>query len=99
MRVLPSTRRAALVALLRTWVAERLRRRPDQIPEHAPLVRLGVDSLMAVELVRKLEAHLGVKLYATLLFEAPTLSAVTDRVLGILAERGVALPVDAQEPR
>jgi acyl carrier protein len=75
-----ATERAQLVQIVRTLVAQRLRRAPDQIGEHAPLVRLGVDSLMAVELVRALSDRIGVKLHATLLFEATTISQVVDRL-------------------
>jgi acyl carrier protein len=90
--------RARLITLVRRMVAERLRRGPDAIPEHGPLARLGVDSLLAVELVRKLEARLGIKLHATLLFEAPTVAAVVDRVLRLARERGVTLALEEDSP-
>lgn len=80
------TGRADLVELVRGLVARRLRRAPEHIPEHAHLVRLGVDSLMAVELVRALEEHLGTKLYATLLFEASSVAAVAERLEQLLEE-------------
>ena len=84
----PAGRRSELVAYLRALVAERLRRDPSHIGEHAPLARLGVDSLMAVELARKLEEKVGTKLYATLLFEANTIAAVVDRIEALRDDSG-----------
>lgn len=73
--------RSGMVDLVQSLVAERVRRAPSQIGEHAALSRLGVDSLMAVQLVKALEERLGIKLYATLLFEATTVGEVADRLL------------------
>ena len=46
---------------------------------------MGVDSLMAVELVKALEQRTGRRLYPTLLFEVPTIEA-----LAAFLERGGA---------
>jgi acyl carrier protein len=58
------------------FLSARLRRRPDEIDSRAAFSRMGVDSLMAVELVKALEKRTGRRLYPTLLFEVPTIEAL-----------------------
>jgi NADPH:quinone reductase-like Zn-dependent oxidoreductase len=52
------------------------------VDEREPLVRMGLDSLMAVELRNQLSAALERPLMATLLFDYPTLSALANFLLG-----------------
>ncbi|MFD3647977.1 amino acid adenylation domain-containing protein [Streptomyces cyaneofuscatus] len=59
-------------ALLRRLLAAALRLSPAEIPEDAPFLSLGLDSLAAVDLVRQLERELGTSLPATLFFEHRT---------------------------
>jgi acyl transferase domain-containing protein/NADPH:quinone reductase-like Zn-dependent oxidoreductase/acyl carrier protein len=59
------------------------------VPPRAPLKDIGLDSLMAVELRNALARSTGQSLPATLLFDYPTLDALTDhfaRRLGIEAQ-------------
>jgi hypothetical protein len=63
------------------------------VDEREPLVRMGLDSLMAVELRNQLSAALERPLMATLLFDYPTLSALANFLLG--AEKAVAVEHDA----
>ncbi|MFD8619295.1 amino acid adenylation domain-containing protein [Streptomyces sp. NPDC059513] len=58
--------------LLRRLLAAALRLPPAEIPDDAPFLSLGLDSLAAVDLVRQLERELGVSLPATLFFEYRT---------------------------
>ncbi|WP_157873476.1 beta-ketoacyl reductase, partial [Streptomyces neyagawaensis] len=58
----------AITALLRRLLAEALHRSPEDIAEDAPFLGLGLDSLSAVDLARRLERELGRQLPATLLF-------------------------------
>jgi myxalamid-type polyketide synthase MxaE and MxaD len=62
------------------------------IDRKAPLTTMGVDSLMALELRNRLEAALGVRLSATLLYTAPTVRALTEQLLDVL---GMAEPQEA----
>jgi myxalamid-type polyketide synthase MxaB len=52
------------------------------IDEREPLVRMGLDSLMAVELRNQLSAALGRPLMATLLFDHPNVSSLADFLAG-----------------
>jgi myxalamid-type polyketide synthase MxaB len=54
------------------------------ITRHQRLFDLGMDSLMAVEFRNRLEAELGVRLPATLIFDHPSLDALADFVGGLL---------------
>ncbi len=52
------------------------------IDEHRPLIRMGLDSLMAVEFRNQVAAALGRSFSATLLFDHPTIGALADFLLG-----------------
>ncbi|MEO8804851.1 MAG: type I polyketide synthase, partial [Burkholderiaceae bacterium] len=62
------------------------------VDPRTPLGDLGLDSLLAVELRNTLGAALGQTLPATLLFDYPTIDALTDHLLG-----GVLKPAGAEE--
>jgi myxalamid-type polyketide synthase MxaE and MxaD len=61
---------------LRAQLGAALRIAAAAVDPRAPFARLGVDSLMAVDLVLRLERRYGTKLYPTLLFEYQTIDAV-----------------------
>lgn len=100
-----STVRQALLAmeagrrrqvLLETHIREQaalvLRLAPHRVPLDKPLKNLGLDSLMTLELRNRLEVSLGVSLSATLLWNYPTVAALTP----FLAEKmGIPLLADA----
>jgi acyl transferase domain-containing protein/acyl-CoA synthetase (AMP-forming)/AMP-acid ligase II/NADPH:quinone reductase-like Zn-dependent oxidoreductase/acyl carrier protein len=71
---------ADLRGFLRAAVAEHLRCDPERVDPNTPLQRLGVDSLMAVNLVRLIERRYGLTLYPTLLFEFQTLKQLADHL-------------------
>jgi acyl carrier protein len=94
----PESRRRPLVA---TFVRERALRAlgvdlGKQIDPRTPLGDLGLDSLLAVELRNTLATALGKPLPATLLFDYPSIDALTDyllvEVLGF-GEARAAVPV------
>lgn len=68
----------------------------QQTPDpDAGFFQLGMDSLMSVTLQRRLSASLGVPLPAALIFEHPTIAALTEA----LCERlGLATAADGPEP-
>src|SRR5262245_42020051 len=51
---------------------------PEQIEPRQRLFDLGIDSLMALQLKNRLEPSLGCSLSQTLLFDYPTIEALTD---------------------
>ena len=57
----------------------------SEVDPDAPLVELGVDSIMTVRLRRQLEKQTGLSLPPTLLWEHPTAAAVTTKLTDMLA--------------
>ncbi|MEC9466694.1 MAG: type I polyketide synthase, partial [Myxococcota bacterium] len=80
-----SVRRRELQRLLREETAMVLgAEEPDAIAERKGFMELGFDSLMAVELQKRLQRRLGVILPATLAFDHPTIHDATAWLLGEL---------------
>ncbi|KOG17726.1 hybrid non-ribosomal peptide synthetase/type I polyketide synthase [Streptomyces viridochromogenes] len=68
---------APLADLIRRLLAEALHRAPEDIGDDEQFLSLGLDSLTAVDLARRLETELGLPLSATLLFEHRTIGELT----------------------
>ncbi len=79
----PEGRPGLLGDLLRDKVARVLGTSPDRLDGDKPLLQLGVDSLMAVELRNWLEGELQVNLPIVELIRSPSVSGLA----GLLAER------------
>jgi acyl transferase domain-containing protein len=77
----PEERPGLVERMLRERIASVLRCSPTQIDVHAPLSRLGIDSLMAVELKNRLETEAGFSLPVVALLEGPSLAQLTARLL------------------
>lgn len=75
-------RRKLMGDYLRDAVAEVTRIDPTEIRDDAGFFDLGMDSLMAVELRRRIEAGVGQQIPATLAMDYPRLSDVVDYLLG-----------------
>jgi acyl carrier protein len=60
---------------------------PGELDIDRPLQEIGLDSLMAVEIRNRLAAATGQKLPATLLFNHPTVSAISRMILPLLIPR------------
>ncbi|MFE0602926.1 SDR family NAD(P)-dependent oxidoreductase [Streptomyces sp. NPDC058892] len=69
---------------VRAELARSLRRSPAEIDTSARLDRLGVDSLLAVSLTRRIGAHFGLELPATFLFNHRTVEAAGLHLDGLL---------------
>jgi acyl carrier protein len=69
----PAERASLLLELVRTEVATVLKLPdPGVLREDRPLEELGIDSLMAMDIRRRLERRLTTQLPATLVFDHPT---------------------------
>ncbi|SIO27592.1 Acyl transferase domain-containing protein [Singulisphaera sp. GP187] len=84
VRAAPPGERGDLVrALLRHKVALVLGTKPDRLDDARPLIQLGIDSLMAVELRNWIEGELRVNLPIAELLRSPSVSGLST----LLAER------------
>jgi NAD(P)-dependent dehydrogenase (short-subunit alcohol dehydrogenase family)/acyl carrier protein len=89
-----------LEGVLTGWVAGVLRTPAAAIDPGLPLTRLGLDSLMAVELRNLVESRLGVRLSTTAFLDGPTIGELAGRILPHLGaapaeESGPGDPLDA----
>ena len=104
LRAAPSAARARLLAEhLRGQVAHVLRIAEDKVELDTPLTSLGLDSLMGLELRNRVEALLGIKMPATLLWTYPTLTALSGELAkSIAGAAGAAeeqsVPTAVEEP-
>jgi acyl transferase domain-containing protein/acyl carrier protein len=77
----PRERRELLAAALVDLVAKVLRLPRGEVGPRERLFDLGVDSLLAIELKKRLEAALDLRLSPTLLFDYPSVDALTRYLL------------------
>ena len=81
-RAFPSERRGLLAEHIRSRISEVLALDSDfALDARKPLIELGLDSLVAVELRNHLTGSIGRPLPATLLFDCPTLDELTGYLL------------------
>ena len=85
-------RTALLQKFVRAEAARVLRLAEDDLPGGAPLTGLGMDSLMGLELRNRVEAGLGLRIPATLLWTYPTVDALAGHLCELLAEPVVVPP-------
>ena len=90
----PEVAREKVVALLTEEVARITKLSPGRIEAGRPLVELGMDSLMAVELRLAVEQRFGVSLPVLALSEGATLHALAGRVIKMLGGGAEPAPKD-----
>ncbi|WP_394840347.1 SDR family NAD(P)-dependent oxidoreductase [Pendulispora rubella] len=79
-------RHAALLTIVREEAARELGLAdPHDVAPERPLLELGLNSLMAIEIRRRLSARLDVPVPASLLFECPTALSAADKLLALSA--------------
>lgn len=90
----PAERQGLMLAQLRQLVAHTLGfEDPESVPTGEALFDLGLDSLTSLELRNRLEARLGVKVPATLIFDYPTLTRLAEHfTVALNASRAAATP-------
>jgi acyl transferase domain-containing protein/acyl carrier protein len=77
----PGERRPLVEGFLVEQIAQVLRCSPSRVDAHLPLNRLGIDSLMAVELKNRVEDDLGTSVPVTALLQGPSLSQLATQLL------------------
>ena len=76
----PSARRELLIAFVRQQAMQTLGT-TDEINVGRPLRELGLDSLMSVTLVNRLETALGIRISAVKLIQGPSIAQIVDDIL------------------
>lgn len=77
----PDQRASQLEAYLQDMITQILGAGAVPLDPHRPLVSLGLDSLVAIELRNRVEGDLGIRLPLTDLLKGPSLARLTERVL------------------
>ncbi|MFG1677331.1 acyl carrier protein [Micromonospora sp. NPDC049282] len=89
MTILPNHRAAGqLRPWLRDRVADFINRDPATIDTAAPLADLGLDSVYALALCGEIEDHLGVPLEPTIVWDHPSIDALTEYLSGLPLDAG-----------
>ncbi|MGW0808256.1 type I polyketide synthase [Nonomuraea sp. NPDC002799] len=70
---------------VRAEIAAVMRLAPEDLAIRRPLVEQGLDSVMTVMVRRRLEKRFGCRLPATLLWQQPTIAAIGNHLVGLLA--------------
>ncbi len=84
----PDERRSRVESLLAEHVARVLRVPIAKLDVHQPLNRLGIDSLMAVELKNRIERQLGVTIPLIRFVEGPSIARIAEFLAAGLAGEG-----------
>ena len=77
----PQARQALMETYLRGQLARVLGLSPAKLDAHQPLNRLGMDSLMAVEMKNRIELDIGVVLPMVRLLKGPSLAQVAEQLV------------------
>ncbi len=95
--VAPPQRLGHLTEMIRAELAEALHMPATEIDADAEFIGLGMDSLIAMELRRRLAAGLGTDIPASLFFDHPTVSTLAEGLLHLWLE-GSADPAKRPSP-
>lgn len=102
----PETERLEkLILYLQELVADSLQLKPEEVDVHRPLPEIGMDSLMGLELVNKVEGDLKIQVPLVGLMDTPTITDIGVRLMAMVdeAQQQGAVPqgaeFDDQTPR
>ena len=90
----PDEIRAFVADVVRRQVAQILRADAERLDSRQPIVELGLDSLMAVELILSIEQQLAVKLPAMAINEGASINALAERIAATLLGERAAEPAE-----
>ena len=95
----PEKRLTRITDVIVAELANALRTSTDEIERGAEFISLGMDSLMAMDLRRRLQAALGTEIPASVFFAHPNVSALAEGLLAVWlgnasdgAKRQIAIP-------
>lgn len=91
----PEVLRDRVLPEVRAEIAAVMRLSAEDLAIRRPLVEQGLDSVMTVMVRRRLEKRFGCRLPATLLWQQPTISAIAEHLVTLLA---TLEPAPATEP-
>jgi len=91
-------RRAALRQVLVTTLGEELLIAPGEIGDAAGFLELGLDSILALTWIRRLNRELAIELPATAVYAQPTVGALLERVLALVPAPAAAVSQVAPPP-
>ncbi len=88
--------RVMLLSYLRRQVARELLVREEEIAENQPLMNLGFDSLMAVQVKNRLETDLGLTVPVVELLDNSTITQIAETLFNLLQKRPAAPDHDSR---
>ncbi|WP_375773038.1 amino acid adenylation domain-containing protein [Archangium gephyra] len=95
----PAIRHSLLLLHIQEQASRVLRIPTSQLDTSKPLYAFGMDSLMAVDLKSSVESGLGVEMPLSDVMQGPSLSKLTELVLGYLSAPQAAAVKEAPKPR
>ncbi|MEV4115495.1 phosphopantetheine-binding protein [Nonomuraea sp. NPDC049695] len=84
----PEELRAFLLEEVGAQIAKEMRLAPGDLQPYRPLVEQGLDSVLTVVVRRRLEKRFRCSLPTTLLWQQPTVAAVSDYIAGLVSPSG-----------
>jgi len=89
--------REHLVGIVQEVAATEIRVDPTHLDLHRPLAEMGVDSLMTMGILARLEQRFRVPLPSTLLWSRPTVAAVADHLAEVFTAQALEAAEAAEE--
>ena len=71
----------------------------EDLDPSAPLMDMGLDSLAGTQLMREMNDSLEVELSPTLLFDYPTINALSDHLAGLVSDNVVSQDIASKVPQ
>lgn len=90
-------RKAQVEEAVAAILAEVLETDPVRLDRRAGLLDFGLDSMLALKLVQRLEAPTGERLLATLPFDYPTIEALAARLVDVVPSAGLLRLVESSQ--
>ena len=94
----PGRRKSRAVQELRQIVAAVVKLAVERVPLDQPLRTLGMDSVMSLELRNRIEARVGVRVSATVLWNHPTVENLAEFLLTHVSSTAATAPEPASAP-